>query len=126
MSDQDDKLDEMGQETFPASDPPGNTVETGIRLGSPDVHDRAGDVRDNVDLQRFEIAIDGQTAFLTYERKPNAMVFIHTEVPPPLQGRGLANVLAKAGLEAARAEGLMIVAVCPVVRAYLVKHPQLR
>jgi hypothetical protein len=31
----DDKLDEALEETFPASDPPANTVETGISLNIP-------------------------------------------------------------------------------------------
>jgi hypothetical protein len=30
----DDALDEIADETFPASDPPANTVETGIRVGT--------------------------------------------------------------------------------------------
>jgi hypothetical protein len=30
-----DKLDETLEETFPASDAPANTVETGIRIGNP-------------------------------------------------------------------------------------------
>jgi len=29
----DEKIDEAIEETFPASDPPANTVETGIRIG---------------------------------------------------------------------------------------------
>jgi len=41
----DDKLDEALQETFPASDPPANTVETGIRVG---VVERKADAMDFV------------------------------------------------------------------------------
>jgi uncharacterized protein len=51
------------------------------------------------------------------------MVFVHTEVPPALRGGGLGERLVRAGLNAARTEGLRIVAVCPFVRAYLGKHP---
>ena len=42
----DDKLDETLEETFPASDAPANTVETGIRIGNPFGPD-ASDVPDN-------------------------------------------------------------------------------
>jgi predicted GNAT family acetyltransferase len=85
-------------------------------------NDPSTTVRDNTDLHRFELAIDGHTAFLTYERGPKQMTLVHTEVPPALQGRGLANVLSKAALDRARAEGLGVVAICPVVRRYMQKH----
>jgi uncharacterized protein len=80
-------------------------------------------VVDNRDANRFELSIEGHVAVLEYERKDGAMVFIHTEVPEPLRGRGQGEKLVEAGLAAARAEGLRIVAVCPYVRAYLRKHP---
>jgi predicted GNAT family acetyltransferase len=122
MDTPDDKLDEALQETFPASDAPANTPETGIRL-TADPGD-AGPVRvtDNQLAHRFEIVDDGQVAFLQYDRTPDTMVFVHTEVPPALRGRGLADALAKAGLQTARAAGLKIVAQCPFIRAYLRKE----
>jgi uncharacterized protein len=120
MTDPGQKLDEAIEETFPASDPPANTVETGIRL---DAGESA--VRDNPGASRFEIALNGQVAVLQYERRPEAIVLVHTEVPPPFRGRGVAGRLAKSALEAARAEGLAVIARCPFVRAYLQKHPEL-
>ena len=116
-----DKLDETIAESFPASDAPANTVLTGIRLGPDESLDLR--VRDNRAASRFEVVIDSQVAFLRYERRPEGLALIHTEVPEPLRGRGLATVLAKAGIEAARAEGRSVIAICPVVRAYLRKHP---
>jgi predicted GNAT family acetyltransferase len=83
----------------------------------------AGEVRDNRAGNRFELETEGQVAFLDYERRPDAMVFIHTEVPAELRGRGLAERLVKAGLDTARREGLRIVAECPFVTAYMRKHP---
>jgi predicted GNAT family acetyltransferase len=120
MTDPGQKLDEAIEETFPASDAPANTVETGIRVGAGE-----GTVRDNPGAARFEIAVNGQVAFLQYERRPEAIVLVHTEVPPPFRGRGLGGRLAKSALEAARAEGLAVIARCPFVRAYLQKHPEL-
>jgi predicted GNAT family acetyltransferase len=81
-------------------------------------------VTDNREASRFELLKDGQLAFLQYERKMDAMVFVHTEVPPPLRGQGLGEALVEAGLRAARTEGLRIVPICPFVRAYLRKHPE--
>jgi predicted GNAT family acetyltransferase len=81
-------------------------------------------VRDNPDASRFELEVDGQVAFLQYERRPGAIVLAHTEVPPPFRGRGLASELAKAAIEAARTQGLRVIAQCPFVKAYLRKHPE--
>ncbi len=79
-------------------------------------------VRDHREASRFEVVQDGQIAFLQYERQPKAFVFVHTEVPEALRGRGIGSLLAKVGLDSARAEGLPIVVRCPFVRAYLEKH----
>jgi uncharacterized protein len=111
-------LDETIEETFPASDAPGNTVQTGIRVGG----DEAPAVIDNRDASRFELTRGGETAFLRYERTPTTLTLIHTEVPESLRGRRLGDLLAKAGIESARAEGLRLVVVCPFVRAYMRKH----
>lgn len=80
-------------------------------------------VIDNREASRFEIVVDGELATLAYQRTPSSLVLVHTDVPPPLRGRHLADVLAKAAIDAAHAEGLPFVAVCPFVRAYLRKHP---
>ena len=120
MSD-DDKLDETIEETFPASDPPANTPETGIRLGTPSVPE-PGAVWDNAARSRFELTIDGQTAYLAYERTNDWLSLVHTEVPPELRGRHLGDRLVEAGVSAARANGLQLVAVCPFAQAYMRKH----
>jgi predicted GNAT family acetyltransferase len=80
-------------------------------------------VIDNREANRFELAIEGQTAFLDYERTRDALRLIHTEVPAAFRGRHFGETLVKTALDAARAEGRRIVAVCPFVRAYLRKHP---
>jgi predicted GNAT family acetyltransferase len=120
MTDPGQKLDEALEETFPASDAPANTVETGIRVGEAEAA-----VRDNRGAARFEVAVDGEVAFLQYERRPDAIVLVHTEVPPAFRRRGVASMLAKSALEAARAQGLRVIARCAFVRAYLQKHPEL-
>jgi predicted GNAT family acetyltransferase len=115
----DEVLDETIEETFPASDAPANTVATGIRVGEPpDLR-----VHDNREQSRFELEIDGQVAFLRYQRRDDALALVHTEVPEALRGRKLGELLAKAGILAARSEGLRLVVVCPFVRAYLKRHP---
>jgi predicted GNAT family acetyltransferase len=81
-------------------------------------------VIDNRDASRFELTVDGHTGVLVYKRTPSSLVLVHTEVPPPIRGRHFGDTLVKAAIDAAHAEGLRIVAVCPFVKAYLRKHPQ--
>ena len=118
----DDKLDEALEETFPASDPPANTVETGIRLEAPPMMTPDPLVQDHREASRFEAVVDGQVAFLQYERRPDAFVLVHTEVPESLRRRGIGSLLAKVGLQLARAEGLPLVVKCQFLRDYLRKQ----
>jgi predicted GNAT family acetyltransferase len=80
-------------------------------------------VIDNPARQRFELTLDGETAFLAYERGNGVLTLIHTEVPADLRGHQVGEHLVKAALDAGRSEGLRIVAVCPFVREYMRKHP---
>jgi predicted GNAT family acetyltransferase len=118
----DEQLDETLEETFPASDAPANTIETGIRVGPAETPE----VTDNRTASRFELEVDGQIAFLRYERTPATLRLIHTEVPEALRGRRFGDMLAKTGIEAARHEGLSVVVICPFVRTYLSRHPEVR
>jgi len=81
------------------------------------------EVIDNRETQRFELQVDGETSFLQYQRSDDALALIHTEVPERLRGRHLGERLVVAALEAGRAAGLRIVAICPFVREYMRKHP---
>lgn len=80
-------------------------------------------VVDNTAAERFELQVEGQMAFLTYERANGALTLLHTEVPEALRGHHIGERLVKGALEAGRVEGLRIIPVCPFVRAYLRKHP---
>ena len=115
----DDKLDEMIEETFPASDAPGNTSVI-ARLPATEL---LSQISDNPVRNRFELAIDGHTAFLTYERTVDSLTLVHTEVPVELRGRHLGEALVEGALEIGRREGLLIAVVCPFARAYLRRHP---
>jgi len=81
-------------------------------------------VRDNTDEQRFELEIQGQTAFVYYELKPGIIKFMHTDVPLVMSGQGVASRLIKGALEQARTRGLKVEAECPFVLGFLGKHPE--
>ena len=118
----DEKLDETLDETFPASDPPANTVEIGIRTGESPVDEQPG-VSDNRARSRFELTVDGLTAFEVYERTNDTLTIVHTEVPPELRGRHLGERLVDFAMDFGRREGLRTVVVCPFARSYLRRHP---
>jgi predicted GNAT family acetyltransferase len=85
----------------------------------------AESVRDNTDEQRFELEINGQTAFTYYEmQSPGIIKFMHTDVPLVMSGKGVASRLIKGALEQVRARGLKVKAECEFVAGYLGKHPE--
>jgi len=84
----------------------------------------AEDVLDNAEEGRFELKLEGQTAYVYYELKPGKITFMHTDVPLVMSGKGVASRLIKGALEQARARGLKVVADCPFVAGYLGKHPE--
>lgn len=73
---------------------------------------------------RFEIEQDGEVGYLEYSLSGNALVLLHTEVPLPLRGKGLASSLAETALQYARENKLKVDVICPYVQTYLEKHPE--
>jgi len=47
----------------------------------------------------FELLVDGYRALTAYRRFPGRIVLVHTEVPQPLEGHGLAARLARFALD---------------------------
>ena len=56
-------------------------------------------VRDNKPKNRFELDVEGQTAFANYRLTPQAVIITHTETPRNLRGRGIASELVKGALD---------------------------
>lgn len=81
-------------------------------------------ISDNTALNRYEIAVGDQVAFLTYRRRPGSVLLAHTEVPVSLRGQGLGQALARHGLDEARQTGEHVVVKCPFVTAWLKRHPE--
>jgi hypothetical protein len=81
-------------------------------------------VVDNPTRSRFEMALDGGTAFASYRRAGDVLIVPHTEVPAQLEGRGFGSMLVKGVLELARAQGLKVRPACPFVADYMRRHPE--
>jgi predicted GNAT family acetyltransferase len=80
-------------------------------------------VTDDHEDSRFEIEMDGSVAELTYRRRADRLVLIHTGVPGELAGHGLGGKLVKAAVERAAKEHLTLVPLCPFARDWLERHP---
>jgi predicted GNAT family acetyltransferase len=83
-------------------------------------------IQNNVTLCRYELDVDGVTAFVTYERSPGIVTLVHTEVPPRLSGRGVGSALARGVLESVRADGLKVSPRCPFMAGFIEKHREFR
>jgi predicted GNAT family acetyltransferase len=81
-------------------------------------------VRDNAQLNRFELDTDGHIAFSNYKLGDGVLTILHTDVPKALEGRGIGSALIRGVLDAARAEGLKVKPVCPFAKSYVDRHPE--
>jgi uncharacterized protein len=79
-------------------------------------------VTHNEEARRFETTVASLRAFIAYGRFPDRLVLRHTEVPPALEGKGLAAKLARTALDFARANHLRVVPLCPYVSSFIRRH----
>ncbi|HXY24929.1 MAG TPA: GNAT family N-acetyltransferase [Candidatus Acidoferrum sp.] len=81
-------------------------------------------VKHHEQAQRFEAEIGNMRALVTYRRTPGRITFLHTEVPSPLEGQGLAAKLVRTALDFARAQHLQVVPLCPYVSSFIRKNSE--
>ena len=73
---------------------------------------------------RVEITIDGHVAFIGLHGRGSVLALIHTEVPPALRGKGVADALARTALDHARRHGMTVKPFCPFVARFIGRHPE--
>ncbi|QMU70709.1 GNAT family N-acetyltransferase [Streptacidiphilus sp. P02-A3a] len=84
----------------------------------------AVEVTDNPRADRYEARVGGVLAGIAqYVRSGGLIAFVHTEVEPEFEGRGVAGALARTSLDAARAEGSKVLASCPFYAGWIDRHP---
>ena len=81
-------------------------------------------ITNNEKLSRFETEINGEFAFLDYRFYKGNFALVHTFVPEPARGKGIAPALAKFALEYAKEQNLKIMIYCPYVSKYMKRHPE--
>ena len=78
----------------------------------------------NAARSRFELEVEGMLCRADYRMDGDTMWVVHTEVPPALEGRGLAGRIVAAVFAHARATGLKVVPACSYVRAWAHRHAE--
>lgn len=86
-------------------------------------------VAEELSKHRYTVTVEGQVVgFAEFADREAGdaitRVFYHTEVDEAFGGRGLATTLVAESLNDVRAQDKRIVGVCPMVAAFLKKHPE--
>lgn len=84
-------------------------------------------VIDVPEAKRYEARVDGEAklaGIAEYIRTPELVAFVHTEVYPAYEGRGVGAALARAALDEARAAGLLVLPTCPFFAGWIARHPE--
>ncbi len=76
------------------------------------------------DKHTVKTEIDGYTAYVKYRINGTKLDIIHTLVPPPLEGKGIASALVKYAYDYALENGLTPYATCSYAVTWLLRHPE--
>ena len=83
------------------------------------------EVYKNTETNRFELIVDGFTAFIDYKEEEASIIkLIHTESPQELSGRGVATALIEKSLQYIEENDYQLFPLCPLVFAYIKRHPE--
>jgi predicted GNAT family acetyltransferase len=82
-------------------------------------------VTDDPDRHRYVITVDGvERGAAVYRRFDERWLFVHTEIDPAFDGRGLGSRLARAALDDVAARGGRVVPLCPFIAGWIERHPE--
>ncbi|GAB3289981.1 GNAT family N-acetyltransferase [Hymenobacter tenuis] len=85
----------------------------------------AANVEHSAENQEFTLEENGFGGELAYSQNGNDIIdFTHTYVDEELRGKGMADTLAKAGLDYAREQGLKVRTSCEFMRGFLQRNAQ--
>jgi predicted GNAT family acetyltransferase len=87
----------------------------------------AVEVSDAPEAERYEARVDGEpgvAGIAGYIRTAELVAFVHTEVAPEYEGRGIGSALARTALDEARSANLRVLATCPFFAGWIARHPE--
>lgn len=79
---------------------------------------------DNKNLSRFELQVQGKTAFVTYIPEGHLVSLNHTEVPEEMEGQGVAEALVERTFRYIEENQLKVVPLCSYIQVFLKRHPE--
>ncbi|KAA5547766.1 GNAT family N-acetyltransferase [Adhaeribacter rhizoryzae] len=80
-------------------------------------------IHDPADL-RFYAEVNGDEAELTYTYPEETVLDLdYTYIPPSARNKGLSDQLVQAALDFAREQKFLVIPSCPVVEAFVKRHP---
>lgn len=86
--------------------------------------DNALNITHNLNKHRFETEVDGELAYISYQKQGDYLVYDHTIVPDAIGGRGIGSALVEHALDYAQDEQKKVIPQCPFVASYIEKHPK--
>lgn len=87
----------------------------------------AVEVGDVPESKRYEARVDGESkvaGIAQYIRTTELVAFVHTEVVPEYEGRGVGSALVRTALDEARSARLRVLATCPFFAGWIARHPE--
>ncbi|MFD5752513.1 GNAT family N-acetyltransferase [Streptomyces sp. NPDC127033] len=87
----------------------------------------AVEVSDVPESKRYEAYVDGESrvaGLAEYIRTAELIAFVHTEVAPEYEGKGVGSALVRTALDEARAAGLRVLATCPFFAGWIARHTE--
>lgn len=79
-------------------------------------------IEHDLENKKFFTRIDNHEAYVEYSIHDGGLDILHTIVPKPLEGQGIASQLVKEAYNYAQSENLARLATCPYAVAWLKKH----
>ncbi|MFE9252681.1 GNAT family N-acetyltransferase [Streptomyces sp. NPDC007088] len=85
---------------------------------------RPVEVTDDPGTSRYKARLGQELAgFAQYVDSEGLIAFVHTVVDPAYEGQGVGSALVRTSLDAARASGTPVLAVCPFYAGWIARHP---
>src|SRR5438874_689772 len=86
------------------------------------------EITDRHERHQYELSIAGKLAAWIHYRMhgSDTIEFVHTEVKPDHEGKGLASKIATFVFDDARARGLKVIVTCTYLQNFLQRHAEYR